>query len=668
MQLTFADNVKETTTTVGTGTYSVGGAVTGFQTFVAGIASGNYCPYAVKDAANWEEGIGLVTAGTPDTVSRFYISGSSNGGAAVNWGAGTKTIQCSHTAFMADYLAAHYSSGDPNGFVNAATDWTFAYSAGTRTLTLTPVGATAVFWSSGLKYTKTSAQTTTHPDTEGLQYFYFDESGVLQNTMTFSTDLILKWAICAIGYWDATNNLMIPDIQYEMHGKDFPSALHLYLHLEQGSSYDKGRPGITPTVVLGDGSSDTHIEVATTIGYFWDEDLAHTVAATNVGDNKVKIYRSGATGVWRMDATTPAIVRTTGSGRAAWNEYTGGAWQDTEVNDGEYMIVYDYVCNLATPLHAFVAGQATYTTIESAQAASVVKPDLGTLPGYEFLLVAAYIVQSQTSYTNTYNARIVAVPSGSGFWDWRTIAPSGGNALTSNSLTQFADTTSAQLASIITDETGNGSLVFAGQPTIDSPILTSALSGTAAGQFGRDALAAYYYHIANARGVLQAVQGAWIQADFTLAAASGVQNCLTSANDTLTVNGSTTYRFKGKYIISNGTTSHTTALAFALAGGASVTSFEYTANIWSAAANTIATSQSTTHVSGVASKVLNAASTNAYTIIEFEGVARINAGGTIAPQIAFSANPTGTNLMKVGSYIEFWPIGTNAVAACGQWA
>lgn len=159
-----------------------------------------------------------------------------------------------------------------------------------------------------------------------------------------------------------------------------------------------------------------------------------------------------------------------------------------------------------------------------------------------------------------------------------------------------------------------------------------------------------------------------IQSDFTLSAASGVQSAFPSAQDVLTVLASTTYMMEGLYIMNTGSTTHTTAMAFALGGGASVTSFEYLATLISNAANTITTTLSRTHVSGVASKVLNATSTAVWTIIEFKGLIRINAGGTITPQINFSANPTGTNLMKVGSYIRFTPMGSNTLTSIGSWA
>lgn len=46
-----------------------------------------------------------------------------------------------------------------------------------------------------------------------------------------------------------------------------------------------------------------------------------------------------------------------------------------------------------------------------------------------------------------------------------------GNAQTANPLSQFAATTSAQLAGVISDETGTGSLVFASAPTLANPVV-----------------------------------------------------------------------------------------------------------------------------------------------------------------------------------------------------
>lgn len=92
MSLVFADFVKETTATTGTGTYNLGGALTGFRTFVAGIGDGNTCYYAINDGTDWEVGIGTVTDASPDTLARTSVIASSNSNSAVDWSAGTKDI------------------------------------------------------------------------------------------------------------------------------------------------------------------------------------------------------------------------------------------------------------------------------------------------------------------------------------------------------------------------------------------------------------------------------------------------------------------------------------------------------------------------------------------------------------------------------------------------
>lgn len=88
----YADRVKETTTTTGTGTYSLAGAAAGFRTFVAGVGTGAVVTYCAEDGTNWEIGEGTVTDAATDTLTRTSILASSNAGAAVSWAAGSKNI------------------------------------------------------------------------------------------------------------------------------------------------------------------------------------------------------------------------------------------------------------------------------------------------------------------------------------------------------------------------------------------------------------------------------------------------------------------------------------------------------------------------------------------------------------------------------------------------
>ena len=58
MALVISDRVKETTTTTGTGTYTLGGAVTGFETFTANLSNSDTTYYACTDNTDFEVGIG----------------------------------------------------------------------------------------------------------------------------------------------------------------------------------------------------------------------------------------------------------------------------------------------------------------------------------------------------------------------------------------------------------------------------------------------------------------------------------------------------------------------------------------------------------------------------------------------------------------------------------
>lgn len=90
MALVYKDRVKETTTTEGTGTYTLAGAATGFQAFSA-IGDGNTCYYCATDDTDWEVGLGTYTA-SGTTLARTTILASSNSGSAVSWGAGSKDV------------------------------------------------------------------------------------------------------------------------------------------------------------------------------------------------------------------------------------------------------------------------------------------------------------------------------------------------------------------------------------------------------------------------------------------------------------------------------------------------------------------------------------------------------------------------------------------------
>jgi hypothetical protein len=109
MALVLNDRVKETTSTTGQGTISLGGAATGFETFVTGIGNTNTTYYIIAHESDgtWEIGIGTVADASPDTLARTTVIDTSAGNTTkIDFAAGNKTVFCTLPASKAVVLDA----------------------------------------------------------------------------------------------------------------------------------------------------------------------------------------------------------------------------------------------------------------------------------------------------------------------------------------------------------------------------------------------------------------------------------------------------------------------------------------------------------------------------------------------------------------------------------
>ena len=99
MAFVLADRVKETASAPGTGTVTLLGAATGYQSFSAGIGASNTTYYTIADqtGSNWEVGYGTVGAGGT-TLARTTVLASSNSGSLVNFASGTQDVWCDYAA------------------------------------------------------------------------------------------------------------------------------------------------------------------------------------------------------------------------------------------------------------------------------------------------------------------------------------------------------------------------------------------------------------------------------------------------------------------------------------------------------------------------------------------------------------------------------------------
>ena len=103
MAFVINDRVKETSTTTGLGTFTLDGAVIGFETFSSAIGNTSLTYYTIhtQNAAQFEVGIGTVGAGT---LARTSVISSSNSDAAVDFSAGTKDVFCTMPASKVAYI------------------------------------------------------------------------------------------------------------------------------------------------------------------------------------------------------------------------------------------------------------------------------------------------------------------------------------------------------------------------------------------------------------------------------------------------------------------------------------------------------------------------------------------------------------------------------------
>ena len=122
MALVIKDRIKETSTTTGTGTYTLAGAVTGFEAF-SQVGDGNTTYYTCTDGTDFETGIGTDTA-SGTTLARTPILQSSNSDNAVNWTSGTRTLFCTLPAQKmvfkdASDVVQGFTEQDPNALAFA---------------------------------------------------------------------------------------------------------------------------------------------------------------------------------------------------------------------------------------------------------------------------------------------------------------------------------------------------------------------------------------------------------------------------------------------------------------------------------------------------------------------------------------------------------------------
>lgn len=170
--------------------------------------------------------------------------------------------------------------------------------------------------------------------------------------------------------------------------------------------------------------------------------------------------------------------------------------------------------------------------------------------------------------------------------------------------------------------------------------------------------------VATGTGVTVTTFPAVLDADFTLTNTTSVQSAFPTSMDVWTLAANTTYEFEVMLDVTCGTTSSAMGFGFAL-GTATVASISMQMQGFNAAVDAVQTAQGFMWHNSITPIAPITAAVNAGKHIYAKGIMRTGTGGTITPQVQFSADPTGTILMKANSWIKFTPYGADTFTKTG---
>ncbi len=169
------------------------------------------------------------------------------------------------------------------------------------------------------------------------------------------------------------------------------------------------------------------------------------------------------------------------------------------------------------------------------------------------------------------------------------------------------------------------------------------------------------------QGVINAEQIEVLSGTYTLANDASAHPLFNgTTNGAVTLLAATTYEFEMMVAISGlSSSAHTVNLTFATSGSFTSIGYFYDAQTGSTLAGPTATLSGFVAV-GTATAVI-ASTTTTGLVLRVRGVIRMNAGGTVTPQITQVTNTTAA-VVQTNSFFRCWPIGTNTVVSVGNWS
>ena len=335
MALIIKDRVQETSTTSGTGTLTLAGAVTGYQSFGSAIGSGNTTYYGIYETqtTNWEVGIGTVGSGT---LARTTVLASSNAGSLVSFGGG-------QLAVWGDMPAAKgvYQDTNNNVFAN-----NFIPNTTITASSATPINLTVASAQYQVVTGTTTSQTFNMPDATTLTVgdtYYFNNnitySSVQLNAHDGTTSLLALQAGGAAhlilltngttnGTWDV-HSYVPGTVSWGTATLNFNSSSSISGPVSwQGNAVGVayGGTGLTSTPAngaldIGNGTGFTRTTLTASTG----------ISVTN-GSGSISIANTGVTSVTGTAPVVSSGGTTSAISMAAANSTTNGYLTSTDWN------------------------------------------------------------------------------------------------------------------------------------------------------------------------------------------------------------------------------------------------------------------------------------------------------------------------------------------------
>lgn len=314
---------------------------------------------------------------------------------------------------------------EPTGFPNL-TDSRIYYDNGQHRLYIQPAigGGSFDYWISGVKRTVSAPESVVIPQMQSMYYVYYDSDFLLKVSTTFPVPLA-GIATVAILYYDVDAGAYT-FFGEERHGLVMDWSTHLYLHETQGAQWANGLDLFWND--SGTGSTDDELKIGFSDGVIYDEDLRHFIRHSNTPTNffeqilyptgRLPIwYRDTAQGYWRKFSPNNYPLRF-GASLPYYNEWTGSDWRLSDVPDGDYFVMWVYATNDVNQPVVAVMGQSTDSNLENALVANGLdKLKLGVLPSPEFKLLYRLTYLADSTFANSFKAKMVRVDDYRAFKD-----------------------------------------------------------------------------------------------------------------------------------------------------------------------------------------------------------------------------------------------------------